>query len=279
MGKILWLASYPRSGNTWLRALLHNYLRNSADPHDINRLQDLTVVDSAARWYRQLDPRPCASLTKEDVARLRPRVHEAITRLGPDTVLVKTHNALVIDRGTPMISVEHTAGAIYVLRDPFDVAVSYSAHFGVSLEESVAAMNRPHNQSKSNEEHFVYEFHGSWSENVESWTGRDSKAVHIVRYEDLQAEPEEFFGGVIRFLGLPSNEQRVHRAVRNSAFSELQAQEHRAGFHERSRKSDNFFRAGRSGEGRERLTPALVDSLVGHHEEQMRRFGYWPERH
>ena len=52
MGKILWLASYPRSGNTWLRALLHNYLRNPAEPHDINRLQDHTVVESAARWYR-----------------------------------------------------------------------------------------------------------------------------------------------------------------------------------------------------------------------------------
>ena len=58
MGNILWLASYPRSGNTWLRAFLHNYLRNSAEPYDINKLQDLTTVDSDARWYQMFELAP-----------------------------------------------------------------------------------------------------------------------------------------------------------------------------------------------------------------------------
>jgi Sulfotransferase domain len=277
MGKILWLASYPRSGNTWLRVLLHNYLRNAAEPHDINRLQEHTVIESAARWYQMLDPRPCATLTKEEVAAMRPKVQEMIARSSADTVIVKTHNALVVDRGTPMISEEHTAGAIYVLRNPLDVAVSYAAHFGLSLDDAVAAMNRPHNQSISNQPAFVYEFHGSWSENVESWTGRDSKAIHVVRYEDLQADAETAFGGIIRFLGLPATAERLQRSIRNSAFEVLQTQERNAGFRERSRKSDRFFRAGRSGEGRKLLSPALIESLTGHHEAQMRRFGYWPQ--
>ncbi len=277
MGKILWLASYPRSGNTWLRVLLHNYLRNASEPYDINRLQELTVVESAARWYQMLDPRPCASLTKDEVAMLRPKAQELIARSATDTVIVKTHNALVIDRGTPMISEAHTAGAIYILRNPLDVAVSYAAHYGLSLDEAVAAMNRPNNQSKSNEPKFVYEFHGSWSENVESWTGRDSKAIHVVRYEDMRADPEATFGGIIRFLGLPANADRLQRSIANSAFEVLQAQEREAGFRERGLKSDRFFRGGRSGEGRERLSPALIDLLVQHHETQMRRFGYWPQ--
>jgi len=276
MGKILWLASYPRSGNTWLRALLHNYLRNAAEPHDINRLQEHSVIESAARWYQMLDPRPCAALTKEEVAAMRPKAQELIARSSADTVIVKTHNALVIDRGSPLISEAYTAGAIYILRNPLDVAVSYAAHFGLSLDDAVAAMNRPHNQSKSNEPAFVYEFHGSWSENVESWTARESKAIHVVRYEDLQADAEAAFGAIIRFLALPANAERLQRSIRNSAFDVLQTQERNAGFRERSRKSDSFFRAGRSGEGRERLSPALIDSLVAHHEQQMRRFGYWP---
>lgn len=276
MGKILWLASYPRSGNTWLRVLLHNYMRNAAEPYDINRLQELTAIDSSARWYQMLDPRPCSELTKEEAAALRPRVHELITRSSPDTVFVKTHNALVVDRGTPMISEDHTAGAIYILRNPLDVAVSYAVHFGLSQEEAVAAMNRLHNQSIGNEEKFAYEFHGSWSENVESWTMRDTKAIHVVRYEDLQQSPAENFGAIVRFLGLPANPERIDRAIRNSAFEILQAQERKSGFRERSRKSDRFFRTGRTGEGRERLAPALIDRLVASHEAQMRRFGYWP---
>ena len=277
MGKILWLASYPRSGNTWLRVLLHNYLRNDADPQDINRLQELTVIQSDGRWYQALDPRPCDTLTKEEVAAMRPKAQEMIARSSADTVIVKTHNALVIDRGTPMISEAQTAGDIYIMRNPLDVAVSYAVHYGLSLDDAVAAMNRPHNQSKSNEPAFVYEFHGSWSENVESWTARDSKAIHVVRYEDLQANPETSFGAIVRFLGLPANAERLQRSIRNSAFEVLQTQERKAGFRERSRKSDSFFRTGRSGEGRERLSPALIESLAGHHEAQMRRFGYWPQ--
>jgi Sulfotransferase domain len=275
MGNILWLASYPRSGNTWLRAFLHNYLRNSAEPYDINKLQDLTTVDSNARWYRMFDSRPCSSLSKEEVAALRPKVHEAITRSRPDTVFVKTHNALLIDRGTPMISPQFTAGAIYVVRDPRDVAVSYSVHFGVALDEAVAAMNRTRNQSKSNEAHFVYELHGSWSENVESWTGREQKGVHVVRYEDLQSAPEAAFGDIVRFLGLPGGRERLQRAIRNCTFAVLEAQEQRGGFRERSRKSDKFFRLGRSGEGTRRLTSDQIASLLRTHESQMRRFGYW----
>jgi len=278
MGKILWLASYPRSGNTWLRVLLHNYMRNSKEPYDINRLQEHTVIESAARWYEMLDPRPCASLTKEEVAAMRPKVQEMIARSSPDTVIVKTHNALVADRGTPMISEAYTAGAIYILRSPLDVAVSYAAHFGLSLDEAVAAMNRPQNQSKSNEPAFVYELHGSWSENVESWTSRKSKAIHVVRYEDLQTDAEATFGGIVKFLGLPANAERLRRSIRNSAFEVLHTQENKTGFRERSRKSDRFFRTGRSGEGRERLSPALIGLLAQCHEPQMRRFGYWPVR-
>jgi hypothetical protein len=259
-----------------LRALLQNYMRNAAEPEDINRLQELTVNESDGRWYRDLDPRPCASLTKEEVAVLRPKAQAVIARSGPGTVIVKTHNALVADRGTPMISEELTAGAIYILRNPLDIAVSYAAHYGLSLDDAVAAMNRTHNQSASNEPAFVYELHGSWSENVESWTRQDTAAIRVVRYEDLRRDTAAIFGGLVRFLGMPENPGRLQRAIQNSAIEVLQAQELKHGFRERSRKSDKFFRAGRIGEGRERLPPALVDSLLRHHEGQMRRFGYWP---
>ena len=274
MGKILWLASYPRSGNTWLRAFLHNLLRNSDEPYDINRLQDFTLIDSDARWYRMLDPRPPTELSKEEVAALRPRAHAAMTVGSPDTVFVKTHSALVEDRGTPMITLEHTAGAIYVIRNPLDVAVSYSHHYGVSLDEAVAAMNRPGNQSIGNQENFVYELHGSWSEHVKSWTATPNPALHIVRYEDMAHEPQRAFGAVARFLGLQVTAARTAQAIEHSSFAVLRAQEVRKGFRERSRKSDSFFDHGQVGRGAQVLPPSLVESLRSSHAEQMARFGY-----
>jgi hypothetical protein len=278
VGKILWLASYPRSGNTWLRAFLHNLLRNSDEPYDINRLQDFTLIDSDARWYRMLAPRPPTELTKEEVAALRPKAHAAMTAAFPDTVLVKTHNALVGDRGTPMITLEHTAGAIYVVRNPLDVAVSYSHHYGVSLAEAVAAMNRPGNQSIGNQENFVYEVHGSWSEHVKSWTATPNPALHVVRYEDMANEPLRAFGDVAGFLGLRAAPERVAHAIARSSFAVLREQELRKGFRERSKKSDQFFRAGEVGQGRHLLTPELIDALCATHRESMGRFGYWPAR-
>ncbi len=276
MGKILWLASFPRSGNTWLRAFLHNLLRNPDEPWDINRLQDFTLIDSQARWYQAFDPRPLNELSKEEVARLRPRVHEAMTRAFPDTVFVKTHNALVEDRGTAMITPAHSAGAIYVVRNPLDLALSYASHFGLSHDEAVAAMNRPGNESIANQPNFAYELHGSWSENVRSWTGMPGPGLHVVRYEDMAATPRRAFAGVAAFLGLQSSAERLERAIRHSSFAVLKAQEGRHGFRERSARSDAFFRSGVAGEGRRLLEPRLADLLCEIHREQMTRFGYWP---
>ena len=78
MGKLIWLASYPKSGNTWLRAFLHNLMRNPNEPYDINRLTDFTLSDAQMRWYQLFDPRPGPEISAEEVAALRPKVHEAM---------------------------------------------------------------------------------------------------------------------------------------------------------------------------------------------------------
>lgn len=277
MGKILWLASYPRSGNTWLRAFLHNLLRNPATPYDINRLQDFTLIECDARWYRAFDPRPATQLTKEEVAALRPKVQEAMTKAFPDTVFVKTHNVLMEDRGYPLISLEVTAGAIYIVRNPLDVVLSYSAHFGVSVDAAIDAMTHSGTQAIANQENFVYEVFGSWSENVASWTARPSPGLLVLRYEDMLASPRETFGRVVAFLGLRPTPERLARAIEHSRFDRLRAQEQKSGFRERSLKSDRFFREGRAGQWRERLTPDQVAAIVRACGEQMARFGYLPE--
>jgi hypothetical protein len=272
MGKILWLASYPRSGNTWLRVFLHNLFRNPDRPQDINQLQGIT--DSQSRWYQMFDPRPLTELTKEEIAALRPKTHAAIAATHPETIFVKTHNALVEDRGTPMISLEHTAGAIYIVRNPLDVAVSYAVHFGVSHDEAVAAMGRPRNQSIGNQLSYAYELHGTWSEHVASWTGRSHPALHIVRYEDMITEPAATFGAITSFLGVKVSADRIQKAVRFSSFDVLKGQEGSRGFRERSLKSEVFFRSGQIGQGQESLRPDLAHRLRSEHREQMERHGY-----
>src|SRR5690606_36890432 len=180
--------------------------------------------------YRALDPRPVETMTKEEVAALRPRAQEAMTRASPDTVFVKTHNALLHDRGHPLIALPLTAGAIYVVRNPLDVAPSYAAHFGVSLEQAIEAMTRPGTESIANQTHFVYQLFGSWTQNVESWTAIPSPGLLVLRYEDMEATPEATFGRVAAFLGLRPPAERLARAIAHSAFDTLRAQEAQRGF-------------------------------------------------
>lgn len=276
MSKILWLASYPKSGNTWLRAFLHNLFRNPDTPFDINRMSALTAGDSQAHWFRCLDPRPPAALSRADLAHLRPRVHALIAGSAPDTVMVKTHNALVEAAGAPMITQALTAGALYVVRNPLDIALSYAHHLGRPVDDIIALMETSGFETPASETH-VPEHHSDWSGHVESWTRRDHPGLHVVRYEDMSRRPGPTFRAIAAFLGRKPPRERLERAVRHSSFRALRAQEDERGFVERTPAQARFFRAGRPGGWREALDEGQVARLVARHRVQMERFGYLPE--
>jgi len=275
MGAIVWLASYPKSGNTWLRAFLHNLLRNPQEGYDINKLDDFTLGESAYGWYRRFDERSLEAYSDAEVAALRPKVHQFLTTIFPDSIFVKTHCAVMEDHGVPTVTFDVTAGAIYVVRNPLDVAISYSHHLGTSLDATIHYMAKSRAQVPASNNH-VHELLGSWSEHVESWTAKPSKALHIVRYEDMLMKPQSAFGGITRFLGLKVPRDRLERAIARSSFRVLQEQERRHGFKEKGEFADRFFREGKSGQWRKVITPAQADRVVTAHSQQMGRFGYLP---
>ena len=275
MSGILWLASYPKSGNTWLRAFLHNLFRNPSTPFDINRMSELTAGDSQAHWFKRLDPRPPEALSREDLAQLRPKVHALIAQSSPDTVMVKTHNALVEVSGAPMITQTLTAAAIYVVRNPLDVVVSYADHLGQPVDDVIRLMETESFETPASED-LVPEHHADWSTHVESWAGRSHRMLHVVRYEDMSSRPGPAFRAVAGFLGLKPPRERIDRAIRNSSFRALRAQEDRSGFIERTPVQNRFFRAGKVDGWRSVLDDARVRRVVEQHRAQMERFGYIP---
>lgn len=273
MGKIIWLASYPKSGNTWLRAFLHNLLRDPPEGYDLNKIDDFTIGDSAVAWYVPLVGRPPGDWTFEDVGRVRRKAHEAMTRAFPDNVFVKTHNALFADEYGPMITLEVTAGAIYVVRNPLDVAISYSHHLGKTIDETIHILNSSRS-GNPNTVRNVYSVLGSWSEHVGSWTARRHPGLHVMRYEDMLDKPESTFGGVVSFLGLNPPRPRLLRAIERCRFEELRSREESQGFKERSDVAERFFRAGRAGQWRELLSEEQVKRIVDAHGPAMQRLGY-----
>ncbi len=276
MGKLLWLASYPKSGSTWLRAFLHNYLRVPAAPYSINRLTDLSAGESGAFRYRRHDPRPASHYSIADVQRLRPLVHHDLTRAHPNLVFVKTHNASLVVEGVPLITPEVTAGAIYLVRDPRDIAVSYSRHLGRTLDETIAFMADPEAATGGTDEK-VYERLASWSVHVHFWTRNPNSRLLVLRYDDMLEQPFETFGRVIQFaLGEAPAAARLQQAIDFSAFDVLAQQERESGFVERPAESRGpFFGSGTHGGWRTVLTPEQRLRIQHDHAAMMGRFGYF----
>lgn len=276
MGALIWLASYPKSGNTWMRSFLHNLFRNEPEPVDLNELTDFCLGESAARWYERHADRPLSEMSMEELARLRPLVHRDFTLAFPDSVFVKTHNYLGEWCGVPLHTMDVTAGGIYVVRNPLDVVVSVTHHFGETVDEAIEHLANDQYVTGDLEKH-VPEIHRSWSTHVASWTANPTPQLMVLRYEDLLHKPRKHFKQVANFLGLKPPPERLERAIRHSSFKALKALEQKKGFKERSDKADAFFREGRSEQWREVLTPDQVRRIVRDHHEQMERFGYIPE--
>ncbi len=274
MGRLVWIASYPKSGSTWVRAFLHNYIGAPERPYDINSLMDLSTGESGAQRYQAFDPRPASDYSIADVMRMRPLVHKAMAAAKSGLVFVKTHNASLLVEGVPLITPEVTAGAIYLVRDPRDVAVSFSYHLGLSIDRTIGFMADTEAATGGTDDK-VYERLSSWSAHVHFWTRHASERLRVMRYEDMSADPQASFGGLVGFLGRPGPVARLERAIAFSAFDVLADQERAAGFVEQPSVSFGaFFRSGQAGRWREALTPAQAARIERDHGAVMGRFGY-----
>ncbi len=273
MSSIVWLASYPKSGNTWLRALLANYLTNAPAPVAINDLPRFSLSDNHVRPYVELSGKSEQALAAAEIHRLRPAVHRRLAESAEGRVFVKTHNAIAALDGVPLITPEVSACALYVVRNPLDVLPSFADHYGLTIERAIAALNNPRNVTLP-QPGVTFQLLSSWSIHVTSWLDSAPFPIHALRYEDLAEAPEATFSGALGFLGLEPEPERVGRAIAHSRFSELARQEDERGFIERAKGARRFFRQGKAGGWRAALAAAQVKAVVAAHGEIMRRFGY-----
>jgi hypothetical protein len=276
---LVWLASYPRSGNTWTRAFLHNLFKGmsgEAGTQNINELNRFTAAVNGRELYGEtLGFRP-ADEHRDQIAAARHEVQRRTAEQFEGLIFTKTHQALLVDRGSTTINFAVTAGAIYIVRNPLDVAISSAHHLGCPLDETIAVMGRANAEIPVTETQ-VHEVVGSWSQHVLSWTHKPHQAIYVMRYEDMLATPERTFGGLARHLLLSPTPGQLPDAIERSSFARLRDQEESEGFHERPSQTRHFFREGRAGQWQDILTREQVARIVNDHGPQMARFGYLPD--
>ena len=274
----VWLASYPKSGNTWTRAFLHNLIKTTfdeADIQDINGLNRFTVSVGGRDLYAEMLGFKPTDRHREQTAAVRHRVQRYVAEQFEGLIFAKTHQALMVDRGSTTIDFEVTAGAIYIVRNPLDVVISLAHHLGQSIDRAIAIMGT-RNVELDVTETQVHEVIGSWSQHVLSWTRKPHQAIYIMRYEDMLAAPQATFDALARHLLMRPTAAQLADAIDRSSFDKLRAQEDVDGFRERPRHAGRFFREGRAGQWKDILTARQIDQIVRDHGEQMARFGYLP---
>ena len=276
-GGIWWIASFPKSGNTWFRIFLANLIAGGDSPVDINALE-LGQIASSRPWLDTALGIDTADLTHDEVDALRPLVCDWVAAQPGGPLYCKIHDRLHDVPGVgPITGRRATAGIVYLVRNPLDVVPSLASHNGVTLDGAIATMANPDNllsHATDRQPLQVRQKIGSWSDHVLSWVDAPGVPRVVLRYEDLLADPHAHFARAARTLGLDFTPQALDRAIAFSRFDTLARIEAEDGFRERSAHAARFFRSGQAGGWRTTLSAAQVDRVVAAHGPVMRRFGY-----
>ena len=274
MGKIVWLASYPDSGAYWFSMFLANLVSGSKKPCSGKERDLIVPAENSAKLYQPFFSRPLSEVPMRELADMRPNVHGELAKRTNGFLFLRTHSAAVRHFGELTITPEATAAAIYIVRNPLDIAASYGAEKGSPIDRTITHMAQTGRiLGKSSKR--TYEFVGSWSENVESWTTRIRGRFVCLRFEDILEDPERQFAQVVDLLGMKATPEQIARASENSINGILEAYR-KAGVSMPSHLSPlELLQQGAALRGKRLLTTQQIATIAGTHREQMHRFGYW----
>lgn len=277
MRRLVWLASYPKSGNTWVRLFLDAYSHPERQALDINTV-DVSLHAGNRDLFDRVIGLESSELTPAEIERYRPDVYRQLAIEAGEPLFIKVHDRWRHNADdAPIFPPETTAASIYIARDPRAVAPSYANHYGVSIDEAIERMATIDYADVARSDRLASQLHqplGSWSQHVTGWLDQQELPVLLVRYEDLHAAPDAHFAAILRQSGLSVDRTLLASALEQSRFDRLRAQEEAAGFKERLSPALRFFRRGVTDGWRDELTPAQIARIEAAHGPVMARVGY-----
>ena len=275
-GGIVWLASYPKSGNTWFRAFLTNLLQEDSQEVSINHMKTDGIF-SSRQIIDNITGVETSNLTADEIDRLRPTAYNHLAQTAKNKLFIKVHDAYTyLEDGAPLLGTVN-AKAVYIMRNPLDVAVSFANHASREFNDIIRNMSDESFAFCNNQKRLSNQLRQkllTWSLHVNSWTQATEIPVHIVKYEDMKLDPVQTFTAAVRFAGIDRSDEQIRQAIELSGFDRLKAEETQNGFSEKPYKAPAFFRAGKVGDWRNHLSDEQRDQLISDHEITMRKFGY-----
>lgn len=265
-GSLTWLASYPKSGNTWVRSIIHAGLTGSLN---INRLTTTSrgFVSKVAEFHQG----KIVLKSPEEASKFWATCQRRLNfDLNGRKIFLKTHNAAVEFGGEKFPLSNTSNGVIYIVRDPRDVIISYSNHYRIEPIEAFNRMRSPHNHIWATNSLERFEFLSCWDRHVLSWNDVSIPKLFL-RYEDMLETPAYCIKKIFEFLNLEPI-IGVEKIISLTNFARLSEQEAVNGFNE-SVNGATFFKQGRSKQW-EDLDRTLINEITETFGVAMEIFGY-----
>ena len=275
---IVWLASYPKSGNTWMRALLSCYLFEEHHKEDMDVFSKMRLIQSfpVKRAFSGIVDEEILKKNKFQAFKYFIKAQEKINK-DPKLHIIKTHNFCGAVGGDFFTNKENTIGSIYIVRDPRSVAVSYAHYANITYEKSVKLM-LDENRVAVHDQYYP-EARLSWKTNLLSWLKSPSPKL-LIRYEDLLKDTAGILKITIKFINqfiknkIEIKEDKILKVIEECKFDNLKDLENTKGFKEKVNNKNNFFRKGEINEWSKALPINLIEELEKNFSKEMKELDY-----
>ena len=283
---IIWIASYPKSGNTWIRSLLSSYLYSSDGDFSFDLLENIKQFSSKNFSSELNNKKNYQNRISEDWI-----PSQKVINQDNKIHFLKTHNAMCSINGNKFTDQLNTSAVLYIVRDPRNLVTSLGHHYELSVSESFNFLKNerkiifPNNSDIKNADKNSKDFNfiSSWDGHYNSWKNINFCPVKIVKYEDFLINTEEIFISILEFLKqfykFSLNSKKIKKALLSTSFDSLKSMETTKGFNEsvvslKNKKKIRFFNLGKNNDWKKLLDSSVAKDIESKFKKTMTELNY-----
>ncbi len=277
---IIWIASYPKSGNTWIRSFLTAYYFCEDGIFDIDKLNYIQDYPNKQFFKNEV---------KEGEIHNHWEESQRIILAEKKIKFLKTHNSLITAFGNEFTKPKYSLGVIYIIRDPRNVITSVKNHNDFQTYDKALEFMQNENTVISDYKHLnnhaKTNIINSWRINYQSWLSNNRFRRFTVKYEDLIEKTDQTLRDLIIFVNTICrfnngiDIKKFNNAVQSTTFDKLQNLENSGRFSEsvysdKTKEKIKFFYLGPKNNWKEKLSKSLIDKMNDYYKDDLKKLNY-----